>query len=69
MYDYDRRIAAPSWQKTNKGYTISNGMADLVNVGKGNWELHTQGRIIKLPKRATFDHADRALALVKAGKL
>lgn len=61
--------STPSWQKTDKGYTIGNGQAHLVNAGKGKWELHTQGRVVQLPKKATFDHAERALALVQAGKL
>jgi phage-related protein (TIGR01555 family) len=58
----------PSWQKTASGYTFGNGQAQLVKSGKA-WELHSAGRIVKLPKKSTFDHAERAFVLLKTGKL
>lgn len=45
------------------GYTHTSG-AKLTKEGK-SWILTFEGKTVKLPKRATFDHAERAMTEAK----
>lgn len=57
--------AKPTWTKNADGsYTHSFG-ATLKKVGK-DWHLEYKGKTVKLPKRASFDHAERAMGNIAA---
>ena len=56
---------ALTWLPTEGGYRLSDGSAELVKRGKV-WFLLASGREIQMPKRGSFDHAERALAALAA---
>lgn len=53
-----------TWLKTETGYAASDGRAELVKVGKA-WLLRAHGTEVAMPRRASFDHAERALAAME----
>jgi hypothetical protein len=60
------RGALTEWQKTADGYDVktSKGLATLVKKGKAlssPWVLTLGKKVIELPRRASFDHAEGAL--------
>jgi hypothetical protein len=54
--------ATSGWKKTADGYEwdTSKGMARLFKKGKA-WYLSFGGEEVKLPRRASFDHAEGIL--------
>lgn len=71
------RVAAPNaaavnkpltWDKTATGYALNNGAARLEKSGK-KWTLVTKdGERHEMPRRASFDHAERKLTELAAKK-
>lgn len=61
--DRPSMASTPKWTKTDKGYTIDHD-THLVKNGK-NWELHHKGQVVSLGKKASFDHAEGALAALR----
>jgi hypothetical protein len=48
------------WKKSEKGYTLQIG-GEHATLAKGKnkkWYLHFKGKIIQMPKKASFDHAE-----------
>jgi hypothetical protein len=58
--------ALTEWKKTPEGYSVrtSIGVATLAKVKK-KWVLRVGEHEVELPRRASFDHAERIL--VKMG--
>lgn len=59
-----------SWHRLPNGnYRSGDGLVELVRPRpRGPWELRTEGQVINLGRRATFDHAERALAQIRGRK-
>lgn len=57
-------MATWTWNATATGYAASDGRAELVQVGRKEWKLVLRnGTEFAMPRRASFDHAERILAL------
>jgi hypothetical protein len=60
--------AALTWPGSPEtGYRLSDGSAELVKRGRA-WFLLAGGQEIKMPRRGSFDHAERALNALRRNR-
>lgn len=53
------RELTEGWKKTSTGYEgMFGGEHAEIKKERGKWVLHFKGKIHKMPKRPSFDHAE-----------
>jgi hypothetical protein len=57
----------PTWSKTALGGYVHTFGAMLNKEGKG-WVLTYRGQRVDLPRKASFDHAERAMGDIDGGR-
>lgn len=61
--------AAPTWKQNLDGsFSHSSGASLRRDPGTGNWSVQHKGQSMVLPKKGSFDHAEKAIGNVEAGK-
>ena len=57
--------ARPTWTKNSDGSYSHTAGATLTKSGK-TWSLTYKGQTVQMPKKASFDHAERAMGIIES---